>query len=133
MRGEGVTRRTALRLLAAAGLAPLGLAGAGCGSDGSRRDPLVALVDAPVGMARLGRLWIDGQSAPPELPALVASLVPGDGLETEAVLRRELAVRLRDDWVHGRTELVNGYTLGATEVRLYALAERLRERGELAG
>jgi hypothetical protein len=127
-----LTRRAALRLLAAAGLAPLA-AGAGglAGCRDARRpggpDP-AQLITHPADMARVGELWLEAQNAAPDVAALVDAL-SARGDRDEDALRRRLADRQREDWIEGRVEEVRGFRFARTELELYALAALLGRAG----
>jgi hypothetical protein len=135
-----ISRRDALRLLSAAGLAPL-VAGTGVfgGCGGEQRGRLEAL--APLWndpalephMARIGRLWLDAQTPVPGTGELLQTLGwPGREEASLSDLRRWLWQRQRDDWLVGRVYAVNEFRLAHTEVRLYALAELLRQPDAVA-
>jgi hypothetical protein len=133
-----VSRRDALRLLSAAGLAPFAVgAGAlsGCGGDAPNRvDGFALLLSEPDDMARIGQLWIESQTAVPGIADLLEALGwPAERAASPASLRRWLRRRQRDDWLADRVYAVQGFRLAHTEVHLYALAAWLNERDLLPG
>jgi len=126
-----------LRLLSAAGLAPLvsgaGLL-AGCRRESPDRiDAFATLLTEPEDMARIGQLWLNAQAAAPGLTTLLEDLGwPNARNPTPTMLRRWLGERQREDWITGRVVAVRDFRVARSEVLLYAVAERLKEQGEQA-
>ena len=129
-----MSRRDALRLLSAAGLAPLvASSGIFAACQAERRSPLDLLAPlwtepAPTAdMARIGRLWLEAQTPLPGIAELLAALGwPDQHDPAPEVLRQWLWQRQRDDWLASRVHTLQGFRLAHTEVQLYALAELVR-------
>jgi hypothetical protein len=122
MTERGITRRQALRCLAAIGSLPL--AGVACGAHGEA-ERLVALRRDRRSAQRVGRAWLDAQSPPPDAARLVALICGASGCAGFASggepLRREVAQRHHSDLARGKLVAVEGWLLTETEAALYAL------------
>ena len=121
-----ITRRHALRLLAAFGLLPLGCDDPAPRAPGpsSPGDRLVALRPDRQAAAVIGRTWLDAQPDAPSTAELLRELAPDESLEPNA-LREAWQRAHRKDLLAERYESISGWQLSRSEVHLYALLARL--------
>jgi hypothetical protein len=122
---DELTRREALRVLAAVGLWPLAC---GDAQPEAAAPPevakLVALRPDAGAAARVGREWLAAQTAAPSTAELVQQILPDPSLSGGA-LREALERAHRSDLEAQRYEAVAGWSLSRTEARLYALLARV--------
>lgn len=120
MKSWQLTRREALRCLAALGAIPV----VGCIGE---TDPasLVALRRDRRSAELLGRAWLAGQRPEPSAQELVARICGESGCAGFADdgerMRRLIRARHRSDFEQGRLVSVDGWLMSQTEVALYAL------------
>ena len=122
MTDRRVTRRQALRYLAALGVLPLhSLIGCSVETDPSK---LATLRRDRFSAALLGRAWLDDQSPEPDATELLARICGESGcadFNDNDRMRRLIAERHRSDFERGNLVSVDGWLMSETEVALYAL------------
>jgi len=91
-------------------------------------DSLSRLLPREIDVARIAQAY--RKQRPEEVTAeqLAALLLAGLESADERVLRRRLAERSREDFVHGRTLQVRGWLLSLTEARLATLHHLVQQR-----
>ncbi len=123
MNDRRITRRQALRYLAALGVLPLhSLVGCSVETDPAK---LAALRRDRFSAALLGRAWLDDQSPEPDATELLARICGESGCadfgDDNDRMRRLIAERHRFDFERGNLVSVDGWLMSETEVALYAL------------
>ncbi len=123
MTDRHITRRQALRYLAALGVLPLhSLVGCSVETDPAK---LAALRRDRFSAALLGWAWLEDQSPAPSATELVARICGESGCaefeHDSDRMRRSIAERHRSDFERGNLVSVGGWLMSETEVALYAL------------
>jgi hypothetical protein len=128
-----MTRRSLLGAGARSGLVLGGLL-VGCrpgGPDAAGRAALIAFASEVSGASRLGGAYLEEHSNEASVDALANSLLDGVPTETAAsveALASLLRQRNQRDFEEGDVLQLDGWIVGRTEARLYALASLSREQ-----
>jgi hypothetical protein len=130
MEPSKLKRRTILGLIAAC--LPVSRAASALDSaltESDSADRLLALFSDPASAASVGAKYLADRGDNADEATLLAELVAGDesmlarmDAMSPTGLRRYVREKIRQDFVAGRTESVDGWVLSTSELRLYALA-----------